>query len=172
MCSRKLGGGGGSGGREDTHLVQALCLARTRKPRICWQVHCKNSGRKPTASGLWSSKCTPYKHRFGEHRIYFANGKRGETTFTKITSLLTRTILRRLSAIGRTQAQMYHNNLHLPRSNFKCSVNRSNKTQGFILKSTHNSTYYSSAFQKEVTERRNASGQDLLKNFGDLYVSA
>ena len=41
------------------------------KPRICWQVHCKNPGHKLNASGLWSSQCTPYKHQFEEHRIYW-----------------------------------------------------------------------------------------------------
>lgn len=70
-CVATQRGGGGNGRREDTHLVRVLCLAQMHKPRICWQVHCKNSGHKLTASGLWSSKCTPYKHQFEEHRIYF-----------------------------------------------------------------------------------------------------
>lgn len=49
---------------------------------------------------------------------------------------------------------MTPNNLHLPRSILKCSVNKStNTSEGFILKSIHNTTYSSTVYQKEVIEK-------------------
>jgi hypothetical protein len=87
VCEAAVGvGWGGVGGETDTHLVRVLCWAQMHKPRICWQVHCKNSGHKLTASGLWSSECTACKHQFEEHRIYFRKEERKETTVRRPSS--------------------------------------------------------------------------------------
>lgn len=56
-------------------------------PRICWQVHCKNSGHTQTASGLWSSKCTAYKHQFEQHQIYFKTKRENEGSWVDTGNL-------------------------------------------------------------------------------------
>lgn len=66
--------------KKATHLILVLYLAQMRMPRICWLVHCKNSGRKLIASVLWSSIYTPYKHPFEQHQIYFVTVKRKKKT--------------------------------------------------------------------------------------------